>query len=34
MLLVGDPLYNPFKNHPALAVENLPERMKKLAKPQ
>jgi uncharacterized protein (TIGR03790 family) len=28
MVLVGDPLYNPFKNHPALDLEDLPERMK------
>jgi len=25
MVLVGDPLYNPFKNHPALAEADLPE---------
>jgi uncharacterized protein (TIGR03790 family) len=29
MVLVGDPLYNPFKNHPALDESHLPERMKR-----
>ncbi|MBN1589426.1 MAG: hypothetical protein JW888_07920, partial [Pirellulales bacterium] len=29
MVLVGDPLYNPFKNHPALDEADLPERLKK-----
>ena len=29
MVLVGDPLYNPFKNQPPLAEDALPERMKK-----
>jgi uncharacterized protein (TIGR03790 family) len=28
MVLVGDPLYNPFKNHPLLNEADLPERMK------
>jgi len=28
MVLVGDPLYNPFKNRPALAEDHLPERMR------
>jgi len=28
MVLVGDPLYSPFKIHPALAEEHLPERMR------
>ena len=28
MILVGDPLYNPFKNHPALDESALPERMR------
>ena len=28
MVLVGDPLYNPFKNHPALDEADLPDRMK------
>ncbi|OHB86049.1 MAG: hypothetical protein A2V98_03025 [Planctomycetes bacterium RBG_16_64_12] len=28
MVLVGDPLYNPFKNHPALDESHLPDRMK------
>jgi uncharacterized protein (TIGR03790 family) len=25
---IGDPLYTPYKNHPALAVEDLPDRLK------
>ena len=28
MVLVGDPLYNPFKNRPMLRENDLPERMK------
>jgi uncharacterized protein (TIGR03790 family) len=28
MVLVGDPLYNPFQNHPALDESALPERMR------
>ncbi len=28
MVLVGDPLYNPFKNHPVLDEANLPESLK------
>ena len=28
MTLVGDPLYNPFKHHPALVEGNLPDRLK------
>lgn len=28
MVLVGDPLYNPFKAHPQLTLEQIPERMK------
>lgn len=28
MTLVGDPLYNPFKNHPALAEADLPEELR------
>ena len=28
MVLVGDPLYNPFKKKPALAQDGLPERLK------
>ncbi len=28
MVLVGDPLYNPFKNHPQLNVDDLPERLR------
>jgi uncharacterized protein (TIGR03790 family) len=28
MVLVGDPLYNPFKNHPALDEANLPEALR------
>ncbi len=31
MTLVGDPLYNPFKNHPAVKLEDLSPAMKKLA---
>lgn len=33
MVLVGDPLYNPFKSHPALDLEDLPERMKPTGSP-
>ncbi|NLE39351.1 MAG: hypothetical protein GX621_15125, partial [Pirellulaceae bacterium] len=28
MVLVGDPLYNPFKKSPALAEANLPDSLK------
>jgi hypothetical protein len=28
MILVGDPLYNPFKNHPALSHDDLPDRLR------
>jgi hypothetical protein len=28
MVLVGDPLYNPFKNDPQLSEDDLPERLK------
>jgi hypothetical protein len=28
MVLVGDPLYNPFKQHPMLAENDLPERIR------
>ncbi len=31
MVLVGDPLYSPFKNHPALAPSALPDRVKAAA---
>ena len=31
MVLVGDPLYNPFKNSPQLSDDALPERMKRPA---
>ena len=31
MVLVGDPLYNPFKNHPMLHENDLPDRIKKAA---
>ena len=28
LVLVGDPLYNPFKNHPQLGEDDLPDRLK------
>jgi uncharacterized protein (TIGR03790 family) len=28
MMLIGDPLYNPFKNHPQLSADALPERLR------
>ena len=28
MVLIGDPLYNPFKNNPALSMEHLPEKLR------
>lgn len=31
--MLGDPLYNPFKTHPAAGVEDLPEALKKAVKP-
>jgi len=34
MVLVGDPLYNPFKNHPALDESALPERLKTAEPPR
>jgi hypothetical protein len=28
MCLIGDPLYNPFKAHPATTVDQLPEHLR------
>ena len=30
MAIIGDPLYNPFKAHPALAVDALPQPLRNL----
>jgi hypothetical protein len=33
MTLIADPLYNPFKPKPALAVEDLPQQLKEFVAP-
>jgi hypothetical protein len=33
MAMIGDPLYTPYKNNPALKVEDLPPRLKEILEP-